>query len=153
MIRSIYIDTSVFGGYFDDEFRPDTIPFFDKIVAEKTTIIISETVVEEIENAPVEVRDFFNSFQNNIIKVLITDEVKSLANKYIEANILTEKYRSDCYHIAAATIFNVDALVSWNFKHIVNFERKRGYNAINLFNGYKQIEIISPKEVKNYVVG
>ena len=112
MIRSIYIDTSVFGGYFDIEFAEDTELFFEKVVTENISIIISETVVEELENAPANVKNYFKSLQNNITEVPITDEVESLADKYIEANIILEKHRSDCHHIAAATIYKADVLVS-----------------------------------------
>ena len=55
-----------------------------------------------------------------------------------------------CLDIALATIHRADFLVSWNFKHIVNIERIRGYNAINIKNGYKQLEIRSPREFEKY---
>ena len=151
MIRNVYIDTSVFGGYFDKEFDNDTRRFFDKIFEEKITIIVSETTFNELKNAPNNVKEFYESIPKNIIKyVNSTDEVEELANKYIEAKIVGKSSIEDCQHIAFATIFNAEVLVSWNFKHILNLERKRGYNAINLLNGYKSIEIINPKEVFNY---
>jgi predicted nucleic acid-binding protein len=151
MIRSIYIDTSVFGGYFDNEFEADTKLFFDKVFNEKITIIISDTVVKELIGAPADVKEFFKTIPKEIIReVPITDEIKAHANKYITANVVTKKCVADCRHIAAATINNADVLVSWNFKHILNLERKRGYNAINLIEGYKTIDIVSPKELINY---
>ena len=61
MIRSIYIDTSVFGGYFDKEFDTDTRQFFDKLINDKITIIVSETVETELEGAPDNVKVFFAS--------------------------------------------------------------------------------------------
>jgi len=153
MIKSIYIDTSVFGGYFDSEFEADTKLFFDRVFLEKITIIISEIVTEELEYAPANVKECFNSIPKDIIKeVPITEEVKALANKYVAANIVSEKYIADCRHIAAATIYNADVLISWNFKHIVNLDRKRGYNIVNLTEYYKTIEIVSPKEVINYAL-
>ena len=151
MIRSIYIDTSVFGGYFDEEFDKDTVKFFDKVMNDKIKIIISETVVSELEGAPDNVNNFFNSIPKEMIKeVPLTEEVKALARKYVTAKIVSEKCLPDCLHIATATINNADVVVSWNFKHFVNLERKRGYNAVNLIEGYKQIEIVSPKEVFIY---
>ena len=50
-------------------------------------------------------------------------------------------------HIALATLARVDALVSWNFKHIVNLHRIRGFNGVNLMRGYGTLEIRSPREV------
>jgi len=73
-----------------------------------------------------------------------------LADTYIAENVVGETSREDCFHIALATINKVDILVSWNFKHIVNVFRIRGYNAVNLKLGYTQIDIRSPKDIVNY---
>jgi hypothetical protein len=151
MNKSIYIDTSVFGGYFDDEFEVDTQLLFKKIFKENITIIIADTVSKELVNAPDDVKDFFDSIPKEIIKEIpLTDEIKILANKYIEANVITKKNISDCYQIATATIVNADIIVSWNFKHFVNSERKKGYNAVNISENYKTINILSPTDVINY---
>jgi hypothetical protein len=56
----------------------------------------------------------------------------------------------DCRHIAIATIHKADVLASWNFKHIVNLDRIRGYNGVNLKNGYAALEIRNPRELLNY---
>jgi len=151
MIRSIYIDTSVFGGYFDDGFDYETRRFFDKIFKEKITIIVSETLVAELQKAPANVKDFFEALPKEIVRYFeLTNEIRELANKYIEAQVVGKASVADCRHIAFATVSNADVLVSWNFKHIVNLERKRGYNAINLKEGYKTIEIVAPMEVFDY---
>lgn len=55
--------------------------------------------------------------------------------------------RSDALHVALATIGRVDVMVSWNFKHIVNLNRIRLFNAVNLEQGYGLIEIRTPMEV------
>jgi len=73
-----------------------------------------------------------------------------LANTYISENVVGKTSRTDCMHIAVATISNVDILVSWNFKHIVNINRIRGYNGINMLNGYPSVEIRSPLEILSY---
>jgi len=151
MIRKIYIDTSVFGGYFDKEFDVDTKQFFNKVINDKITIIVSDVVTSELENAPDNVKAFYDSIPKEIIrKIDNTDEIKALANKYVEANIVSQKYFPDCLHIAAAIINNADVLVSWNFKHLVNFERKKKYNLINYQLNYKIIDIVTPKEVFIY---
>jgi len=152
MIRKIYIDTSVFGGYFEREFDIHTKLFFERLIDSNITIIISETLLEELKNAPENVKELFSSLpQDKRLYVDTTDEVTNLAHKYIDAKIVGQTSIDDCRHIASATINNADILVSWNFKHLVNIERKRGYNAINTLEGYKTIEIISPREVLIYV--
>jgi hypothetical protein len=143
-----YIDTSVFGGYFDREFKEDTSLFFQQIHSAKNTIIVSDEVVREILNAPARVGDFFLSLPSDRIEIFPLDEAMiELAKHYIEAGALTKRYISDAQHIAAATIMKSDALISWNFTHMVNFFRIKQYNAINRKFGYSPIDIRSPKEV------
>ena len=129
MIKRIYIDTSVFGGYFDAEFEPSTKPFFERIQKEKTKIIISEILELEIYKVPEHIIDFYESIPEDIVeKVELTNEVRELAEKYIVEKVVGKTSRIDCQHIAIATISRADVLASWNFKHIVNLEKIRGYN-------------------------
>jgi len=151
MIKSAYLDTSVFGGYFDEEFSDNTIPFFERIADERIQIFISKLLIAELAGAPNEVRELLKSIpQNQRTFVELTDEARTLANKYVEENVVGKTSRADCQHIAMATIAKVDVLVSWNFKHIVNLDRIRGYNGINLLMGYNTIEIRTPKEIERY---
>ncbi len=72
-----------------------------------------------------------------------------MAKKYIELDAISKKHFDDATHIAYSSYYNVDVLVSWNFKHIVNAFRIIKYNAINQMFGYKLIDIRSPREVLN----
>ncbi|MEQ9298180.1 MAG: hypothetical protein RIF33_06445 [Cyclobacteriaceae bacterium] len=151
MISSAYLDTSVFGGYFDEEFSESTIPFFERIFDEKIKIFVSRLLIAELAGAPNEVKELLNSIpteQRSFIS--LTSEARALADKYIEENVVGHTSRGDCQHIAMATMARADVLVSWNFKHIVNLDRIRGYNGINLLMGYNQIEIRTPKEIERY---
>lgn len=151
MIRRIYIDTSVFGGYFDKEFEKETIPFFKKIFEKQITIIVSEVLELEIYRAPGYIQDFFEGIPVYLLeRVELTNEVRNLAEKYILENVVGKTSLADCQHIAMATISKADVLVSWNFKHIVNLERIRGYNSINFREGYQMTEIRTPKEIFDY---
>lgn len=151
MIRRIYIDTSVFGGYFDIEFEKETKPFFEKIVEKGIKIIVSEILELELYRAPVYIQDFYESFPVNLIeRVELTNEARDLSEKYISEKVVGKTSRADCQHIALATINKADVLVSWNFKHIVNLEKIRGYNSINFREGYQMTEIRTPKEIFNY---
>jgi predicted nucleic acid-binding protein len=151
MIKRIYIDTSVFGGYFDQEFEKETIPFFDKIIERRVKIIVSEILELELYRAPDHVWNFYESLPPYCIeRVELTNEARDLSEKYILENVVGKTSLADCQHIALATIYKVDVLVSWNFKHIVNLERIRGYNSINFREGYQMTEIRTPKEIFNY---
>ena len=151
MKQRVYIDTSVVGGYFDDEFSADTIPFFDRIKSGEMTIIVSDLLEAELLRAPEFVKELMPSIDNKHKEnTKLSPEAIELADKYIDAKVVGKTSRADCQHIAIATICNADVLVSWNFKHIVNLERIRGYNGINLQSGYKMIEIRTPKEIFKY---
>lgn len=151
MKQRIYIDTSVFGGHFDEEFSEHTIPLFDRIKAGEFIIIFSTVTQEELENAPKKVQELVKSMKSEYTEFLdTTSEAIELANEYITEEVVGPTSYADCLHIALATISRADYLVSWNFKHIVNIERIRGYNAINIKNGYKQLDIRSPREFEKY---
>lgn len=151
MKQRIYIDTSVVGGYFDDEFSGDTIPFFDRVKNGEIIIVVSDILEAELLRAPNFVKELLTSMPElHIEKVRLSPEATELADKYIEAKVVGKTSRADCQHIAIATLCNADVLVSWNFKHIINLDRARGYNGINYQNGHKMIEIRTPKEVIKY---
>ena len=83
-------------------------------------------------------------------RIELDEESVNLADKYIAEKIVRKTSVEDCRHIALATINKVDVLASWNFKHIVNLDRIKGYNSVNLKLGYQMIEIRSPKNLRNY---
>jgi predicted nucleic acid-binding protein len=143
----IYLDTSVFGGYYDEEFKEYTKPLFDRIANEEFILLFSNLTQDELENAPQQVKDLVTQIKAASTQFIDTsDEAVELATEYITERVVGQTSYSDCLHIALATIHKADYLVSWNFKHIVNVQRIRGYNAINLKNGYSLLEIRSPRE-------
>ena len=145
---TLYVDTSVIGGYFDIEFEKETRILFDNIESQKYDIMYSSVTEDELLNAPEQVKNLLGTIPNFLIKrVSLTEEAVKLADTYISEGVVGKTSRDDCFHIALATINKADILVSWNFKHIVNIFRIRGYNAVNLKLGYSQIDIRSPKEI------
>lgn len=149
--QRIYLDTSVFGGFFDDEFQEFTKPLFDRIQDGEFTIIFSTLLETELKLAPAKVRKLVLGIENDDTEFVIeTYNAVELATEYILEKVVGQTSYSDCLHIALATINQADLLISWNFKHIVNIQRIRGYNAINIRNGYKQLEIRSPRDLMDY---
>ena len=148
---NLYIDTSVIGGYFDVEFEEETKMLFKGILNNEFHVVYSTVTEDELINAPEKVRNLLNSIPNeNKTRIELTEEAVLLGDRYIAENVVGKTSREDCFHIALATIFKADILVSWNFKHIVNIIRIRGYNAVNIKLGYSTIDIRSPKEIINY---
>ena len=144
----LYLDTSVIGGFYDIEFEADTRPLFDRIMQGEFEILYSIVTEDELLNAPQLVKKLLNNIPEQYKeKIELTEESINLADAYISEDVVGETSRRDCLHIALATIHQADILVSWNFKHIVNVLRIRGYNSVNIKYGYPSIDIRSPKEI------
>lgn len=150
-MNRIYLDTSVFGGYFDPEFELWTKILFDKIRKGEFKIIYSRMTDIELVPAPEKIKNLANSISENSIEFVdISDEATELAEEYLKENVVGKTSRADCIHIALATLNYADILVSWNFKHIVNVNRIRGYNSVNYKFGHKILEIRTPREILEY---
>jgi len=147
----LYIDTSVIGGYYDIEFERETKLLFQAVLNNEFDIVYSNITDDELINAPEKVRNLLSTIPNsNKTRIELTEDAMQLADAYIAENVVGKTSREDCFHIALATIYKADVLVSWNFKHIVNVIRIRGYNAVNMKLGYQTIDIRSPKEIIAY---
>jgi hypothetical protein len=151
MKQRIYIDTSVVGGYYEKEFEAYTIPLFERIWNGEFIVLLSSITQDELENAPKHVQELIRNLKNEFTEFLTTsNEAVDLANDYVNEKVVGQTCYADCLHIALATIHRADFLISWNFKHIVNVNRIMGYNSINIKNGYKQLEIRSPRDFEKY---
>lgn len=149
-IIRVYVDTSVFGGVFDDEFKAESKKFFDEIRKKKFSLVTSAVVQAEIEPAVVKVKNLFDEMLDIAEIVDVSEEALNLRDAYLSAGILSLRYSDDALHVSLATVSNCSLIVSWNFKHIVHFEKIPLYNAINILHGYSQINIFSPLEVITY---
>ena len=144
----IYVDTSVIGGCFDSEFQLHSNRLIKAVRDGKLIMLVSDILVKELENAPKEVRQILIGIPpENIERIEIDREIIELRNEYIKSSILSLRWIDDATHVAAATVYRADAIVSWNFKHIVRLDKMKKYNQINILNGYGVLTIISPKEV------
>jgi len=151
MVSKVYIDTSIVGGYFDDEFSSDTQALFERLKNKEIIFIISSVLQQELQKAPNNVRELLGNYDKGCFEyVELTKEAIELADRYIEEKVIGKTSLDDCRHIALATILKADALASWNFKHIVNLDRIKGYNGVNLKYGYSVVEIRTPKELLKY---
>ena len=147
-IKRIYIDSSVVGGKFNTRLAEQTKPFWDAVERGELTIIVSDVLIDELKDAPERAREFYRSLPESLLeRVVSTEESDTLAKRYIAEGVVGESSLDDCRHIALATLTGADVLVSWNFKHIVNVDRIRGYNSVNEKLWYPRIEIRTPSEV------
>ncbi len=115
----------------------------------KYEVYISDVVMREIIEAPIEKVKKLTKLLEDLkpLKLTFNKESELLAKEYIAKGVIPQRYEDDAFHIAVASVSNMDALISWNFSHIVKLKTKREVAGINLLMGYKEIEICSPREV------
>ena len=134
---NVYVDTSVFGGVFDQEFEAPSKAFFNLVTAGRFPLLVSDVTRREITFAPAMVRRHFEEILAFIRLVPVDQHVLDLRDAYLAAGILTEKWADDAAHVSAATVADADLIVSWNFRHIVHFDKIRLYNAVNALKGHR----------------
>ena len=150
----VYIDTSVIGGCFDEEFASWSNGLLKDFRLGHFKPVVSEVVAFELESAPERVKSKYEELIIDGAEILkINDETLKLLNVYRQQKILGQKFERDMMHIALATVHEVDILVSWNFKHIVHFDKIQLFNKANEKAGYQPLTIYSPREVTNYEEG
>ena len=147
-VPRIYPDTSIFGGYFDEEFAFKSRLLFEMVHQGRAVLVISDILVNELAPSPPRVRSLLAGLPRQAVELVFADdESEHLRDAYLRAGVVGPGHHRDAHHIALATVAQADILVSWNFKHIVHYDKIRMFNAVNLKEGYPQIDIRSPREV------
>ena len=127
----------------------DSLRLIDWARRRELTILISEITLREMEGTPPEVTAILGEIPPDCLEfVPLTTEILALRDAYVRAGVVRPQWLNDAAHVAAATIARADAIVSWNFKHIVRLEKIRGYNEVNEQLGYGSLTIITPREVR-----
>lgn len=113
MKQRFYFDTSIFGGVYDVEFEEVTLQLFERVKLGKIICIYSDLTETELLKAPEKVRTYFNNLPiENLEKVSINATIIELATKYIDEKVVGKTSFDDCLHIATATIYKADMLIS-----------------------------------------
>ena len=146
----VYVDTSVFGGVFDPEFERASKAFFDRVRSGALEAVVSALVLDELRRAPARVRALFDELEPLLVRVDTGEAAYELQEAYLEAHVVSEKRETDALHVATATVRGCRAIVSWNFRHIVHFEKIPLYNGVNMARGFPPIAIHTPQEVISY---
>lgn len=143
----VYLDSSVIGGYFDIEFEDATRKLWSEMKAGTYRFVSSLLVDEEIADAPQRVQDLMADTFSQADLLAITLEVEELAAAYMAEKIVPGRFEDDATRVAIASVHQIGLLASWNFKHLVNFQRETAFNAVNLLQGYPTVRIVSPLEL------
>lgn len=145
----IYTDTSVIGGCFDEEFAEHSNRLMDQARAGQIRLLISEVVTRELEPAPSHIKRILSDMPDGSIEVIpLHLPILTLRDAYLDAGVVERRALDDAMHVAAATVARADAIVSWNFRHIVRLDRIRLYNEVNEQQGHPRLTILSPMEVR-----
>lgn len=148
--ETLYLDTSVVSAYYDGrakERQVATIKFWEDIVY-NYKVFISEITVNELGNTKDgALKIKFGKLIKDFSILRLNKKVRDLANVYINRGVFPEKYIDDALHVAVATCHDISYVVSWNFEHLVKVKTRKTVNLVNILEGYKEIEIISPQEL------
>lgn len=96
--QKIYLDTSVIGGCYDKEFDDDSNKVIEMIKLNIYEGFVSSATIAELDDAPARVKKILEVVEFSIL--YLNDEIISLSEKYIKENIISEKFKRDCEHIA-----------------------------------------------------
>ncbi len=146
----VYVDTSVFGGTEDEEFAEASRRFFQRVEKGEFLILLSAHTLDELAPAPENVLEVLRMLPRNCVETIPSGrEAESLADEYIRAGASGRTSRMDALHVASATVAGADLILSWNFKHIVCYDRIQIFNGVNLLQGYRAVDIRSPLEMQD----
>jgi hypothetical protein len=144
----VYLDTSVFGGCFDEEFQAASQELFDAVLTGGVVALISDTLVGELVNAPEQVQNLLQRVIDfGYERLPLKRETEQLRDAYLAAGVVTAQYADDALHVAHATLARADVVVSWNFEHLVNPSRVRAFNGVNIAQGYGPVIIMTPSDI------
>lgn len=147
----IYLDSSVPSAYYDRLKLPRqriTRYWWNEVMKQNFEAYISVVTDTELNGTKdMLLRKKLLYLVKDFFLLELSEDAVELAGIYVQNGIVPEKYRNDALHIAIATLNGIDILVSWNFSHLVNLETRRKVKGINLFKGYKEIDIVSPEEL------
>ena len=149
----VYVDSSVWSCCFNEnvaDLQQQSTLFLDRCrQGDLGCVYVSEVVLQELASAPpARARQIGNLLRSvNPERLDLDDEATALAEAHVNHGVLTRGHLADAYHVAIATVADVDALVSWNYRHLVNRRRRAAFNGVNAIRGYGRIDIVSPPEV------
>jgi len=145
----IYLDTSVVSHLSADdspEKMKDTLAFWEKVKSGTYDVALSSITLAEIEECPEPKHSILLDFLSLIVydTIIINEQTIGIAEKFVDFGIMRQKSFDDCQHIAAAITSNCNAIISWNFKHIVNHKTMQGIKAVTALFGYPDMLIYTP---------
>ncbi|MFQ6131378.1 MAG: PIN domain nuclease [Armatimonadota bacterium] len=149
---TLYLETSVPNALLADstpERQRATERLFEELRQGVHEAAVSDLVIQELAQAPQGIRERLMEAVGSASPVRLTVEAAALdlADEFVAMGLIPARYVADARHLACAIVGEVDALVSWNLRHIVRLRTRREANAVAVLRGYRPIEICTPEEV------
>lgn len=95
-------------------------------------LYISEVVLEELARGDQKIAIKRLDLVNDLPLLEINETVEKLAQEFLIKSNLPPKATDDALHIALATFYQVDYLLTWNCKHIANAKIQKKLSQISL---------------------
>ena len=152
---SVYVETSVWSHAFAEDappLREATERFLADAREGKYELYISDVVLDEIARAKEELADRLRQLVKELDPVILhlDEDMDLLAQDFLEQGVVPPSKIEDSQHVAAAVVSELDVLVSWNYRHLVNVRRRENFYKISVMHGYyKPLQIVTPLEVDN----
>lgn len=148
----IYLDTSVISHLQADDVPEKmaiTCKLWDDIKTGEYEVYISEVTKAEIADCPEHKKTILDEYLKEISykTIELTEEITDLSQRYLTQGVLPPKCVDDSIHLAVATVVGCNAIVSWNFKHMLKLRAFIGVNGVNKMLGYGEIALIPPYEL------
>ena len=149
----LYLETSVWNFVFADDapdLRDITLQFFDLIAKGSYEIYISDIVIFEIEKTKgKKLGEMVRLIEKyNPIPLQSNQQTQDLAKAYLDAKIVPSYKKEDALHVAVGVLEELDAVISWNFRHLANLRKSELFHAVSVMQGYhRKVEILTPSEV------
>ena len=150
---TIYVETSVWSYAFAEdapESRKATLDFFELAREGVYELFLSEVVLDELSRAPDELARTLGKLVQEVrpVRLELDEEADRLAQQFLRLGAVPPSKIEDAQHVAVAVINELDMLVSWNYRHLVNIRKREAFQHISAMSGYyKPLHIISPLEV------
>jgi predicted nucleic acid-binding protein len=149
--EGIYLDSSVPSAYFDTRvpWRMEYTQQWWHEELPKYTMFISTIVIVEIQRTKDENRrDDLLRLVLDFPQLELSNEIEDIARGYVNHKIIPPSAFADAIHIAIASFYKIDFLVTWNCEHLAEAHRRRKIRLFNTIAGLYVPEIGTPMELK-----
>jgi predicted nucleic acid-binding protein len=152
-MRRIYVETTIPSFYFEVRSEPTMIArrlwtreWFD---ASKgiDQLVTSSAVLEELERGDFPSREAAIEMISGLSPLPITDVIREIVQEYIKRLLMPADPSGDALHLALASYYGCDFLVTWNCKHLANANKFDNIARVNGILNLSVPKLVTPLEL------